>query len=86
MTAQAGSGGVQAVLVSILERNPGAPLVTPGRDTRLQGDLGLDSLSMIDLAVAAEDAFGIRIPDDELERFVTVGDVVDYVQRCQSGN
>ena len=80
MTAQAGSGEVQAVLVGIiLERNMGAPLVTPGRDTRLQ-DLGLDSLSMIEVAVDAEDAFGIRIPDDDVERFVTVGDVVDYVR------
>ena len=43
--------------------------------------LGLDSLSKIDLAVAAEDRFGIPIPDEDLERFVTVGDLLDYVHR-----
>ena len=52
-------------------------------DRRLRKDLGLDSLSMIDFAVAAEDEFGVRIPDEELERFETVGDVVDYVRRAR---
>jgi acyl carrier protein len=80
---QPDGGEVLAVLVGILERNAGAPHTTLGRDTHLQADLGLDSLSMIDLAVAAEDAFGISIPDDDLERFVTVGDAVDYVQRAK---
>jgi acyl carrier protein len=49
-------------------------------------DLGIDSLSLIDVAVAAEDEFQIRIPDEELERFETVGDFVDYVQQARSGS
>jgi len=44
--------------------------------------LGLDSLSKIDLAVAVEDRIGIDISDEDLERFVTVGDFLDYVQRA----
>ena len=52
------------------------------RDKRLREELGIDSLSLIDVAVAAEDAFGIRIPDEELEHFQTVGDVIDYIQRA----
>jgi acyl carrier protein len=52
--------------------------VTP--DKRLREELGIDSLSLIDVAVAAEDTFGIRIPDEELERFQTVGNVIDYIQ------
>ena len=51
------------------------------RDTRLREDLGIDSLSLIDVAVAAEDAFEVRIPDEDLERFQTVGDVVDHIRR-----
>ena len=50
------------------------------RDLHLD-KLGLDSLSKIDLAVAAEDRFGIAIPDEDLERFVVVGDLLDYVHR-----
>ena len=51
------------------------------RDLRFE-KLGLDSLSKIDLAVAAEDRFGIAIPDEDLERFVDVGDLLDYVHRA----
>lgn len=54
------------------------------REQRLQADLGLDSLSMIDVACAVEDAFGIRVPDEALERFATVGDAADYVARARS--
>ncbi len=57
-----------------------------GRDTREQSpqaDLGLDSLSMIDVACAAEDAFGIRVSDEDLERFVTVGDAADHIERAK---
>lgn len=56
------------------------------RDKSLRNDFGIDSLSMIDVAVAAEDEFGIRIPDEELERFETVGDVIDYVQQAKAGS
>jgi acyl carrier protein len=41
---------------------------------------------MIDVAVAAEAEFGIRIPDEEVERFEIVGDFVDYVQQARSGS
>lgn len=53
------------------------------RDLQLQADLGIDSLSMIDLACAAEDAFGIRLPDEDIERFRTVGDALDYIERAR---
>ena len=53
------------------------------RDLRLDM-LGLDSLSKIDLAVAAEDRFGIAIPDENLERFVDLGDLLDFVHRAKA--
>ncbi|MEU3271815.1 acyl carrier protein [Saccharomonospora sp. NPDC006951] len=42
-------------------------------------DLDIDSLSMVEIAVQAEDKFGVKIPDDELANLKTVGDAVDYV-------
>ena len=48
--------------------------------SRLREDLGINSLTLIDVACAAEDRFGIRIPDDDLERFVTVGDAMDFLR------
>jgi acyl carrier protein len=53
------------------------------RDKRLRDDLGIDSLSLIDVAVACEDELRVRIPDDDLERFETVGDYVDYVEQAR---
>lgn len=52
-----------------------------GRETRL-ADLGLDSLARIGLAVAVEDVFEIAIPDEALERFATVGDFMNFLERA----
>jgi len=74
---------IQAVLAELLERVAKVDRAAVARDKRLQEDLGIDSLSLIDLAVATEDAFAIGIPDEDLERFQTVGDVVDHIRRCK---
>ena len=42
-------------------------------------DLGADSLDLFELTMALEDEYGIEIPYEDLERIVTVGDVVEYV-------
>ena len=44
-------------------------------------DLDIDSLSMVEIAVAAQDRFGVEIPDDQLKDLKTVQDVINYVQR-----
>jgi len=43
-------------------------------------DLDVDSLSMVEVAMAAEEKFGVKIPDDELPKLKTVGDAVGYIQ------
>lgn len=48
-------------------------------DMSLRNDLGLDSLDTIDLAFKCERKFDIQIPDDVVENFSTVGDVVQYI-------
>jgi acyl carrier protein len=45
-------------------------------------DLDIDSLSMVEIAVAAQDKFGVEIPDDQLKDLKTVQDVIDYVGRA----
>ena len=42
-------------------------------------DLGADSLDLFELTMALEDEYGIEIPAEDLEKSVTVGDVVEYV-------
>lgn len=55
--------------------------VTAG--TPLRG--AVDSLDLVDLVCAAEDAFGVRIPDDDAEGFATVGDAAAFIARRLAG-
>ena len=43
-------------------------------------DLGADSLDIVELIMALEEAFDMEIPDADAERVVSVGDVVDYIK------
>jgi acyl carrier protein len=43
-------------------------------------DLDIDSLSMVEIAVAAQDEFGVEIPDDQLKNLKTVKDVLTFIQ------
>ena len=54
--------------------------ITP--DTSLAGDLGLDSLLMVEVVVAAEDRFGLLIHDDDWPRFATVADAARYIEQA----
>ncbi|MCI8309272.1 MAG: acyl carrier protein [Clostridia bacterium] len=43
-------------------------------------DLGADSLDIVELVMALEEEFDIEIQDEDAEKVVTVGDVVDYIK------
>lgn len=43
-------------------------------------DLGADSLDIVELVMAFEEAFEIEIPDEDAEKIATVKDAVDYIQ------
>ena len=49
-------------------------------DKRLSEDLDIDSLDAVEIGMALESAFDIEIPDEELAKFETVKDVVDYIE------
>lgn len=53
-------------------------------DKAFVDDLGVDSLSMVEIVVAAEQQFGVRIPDEEVRHLRTVGNVVELVRRAMS--
>ncbi len=69
-------------LGEIVEEVAGVPAdqVTP--DKTFVDDLDIDSLSMVEIAVAAQDKFGVEIPDDQLKDLKTVQDVVNYVSQA----
>ena len=49
-----------------------------------QDDLDVDSLSMVEVVVAAEERFGVKIPDDDVQNLRTVGDAVSYIEKAQA--
>ena len=49
-------------------------------EAELKGDLGINSLELADLVLLCEDKFDIEIDDAQLSKFITVGDVVNYLQ------
>lgn len=46
-------------------------------------DLAADSLDLFELAMSMEEEFGVEIPSEELEKMVTVGDVMKYIESHQ---
>ena len=52
-------------------------------DTNLMKDLEADSLDAVEIIMGIEEEFGIEIPDDEAEKFQTVGDLVKYVENAK---
>ena len=52
--------------------------ITPAAE--LVNDLGINSLELADLVMLCEDRFGVSIDDDDAQKFVTVGDVADYLE------
>ncbi len=49
-------------------------------NTSFVDDLGIDSLDVVELVMELEDAFGLdQIPEEELKKMRTVGDLVEYV-------
>ena len=50
-------------------------------EAKLKDDLDTDSLDAVELNMALEEAFDISIADEDLASFVTVKDIVDYIDK-----
>jgi acyl carrier protein len=53
-------------------------------ESRIIEDLGADSLNILMLLMTIEEDFGIKVPDEELADFRTVGDVVSFLESQQN--
>ena len=53
-------------------------------DAQIKRDLGADSVDILQLLMRLEDDYGIVIPDQELAKFETVGDVVNFLDSLKS--
>jgi acyl carrier protein len=70
-------GGIREALAVRLKRDVSA---IQNKDD-LRNDLGLDSLDMIELLFKIEEVFELEIPNEDLVKIATVGDVIAYVER-----
>jgi acyl carrier protein len=57
--------------------------VTP--ESTFVDDLGADSLGLVELVLAFEEAFEIDIPDEDTEKIRTVQDAIDYIEKNATG-
>lgn len=62
------------------------PLSKITEDASFLEDLGADSLDVIELIMAIEDTFGIEVPDEDIEKVITVGDAVRYIKKKTGEN
>jgi acyl carrier protein len=74
------SDEIRTGLAEILEEVAGVLPADVTPDKSFTDDLDVDSLSMVEIALAAEEKFGVKIPDDELPKLRTVGDAVSYIE------
>jgi acyl carrier protein len=70
-------------LAEIVEEVAGIDTAEVTTEKSFVDDLDIDSLSMVEIAVQAEDRFGVKIPDEQLAELKTVGDAVDYIANNQ---
>lgn len=49
-------------------------------ESSIVDDLGADSLDVVDILIAFEDEFDVKLPEEEVEQLKTVGDIVKYIE------
>ncbi len=73
---------IRAALAEIVNEVVGTDVDDVQLDKSFTEDLDVDSLSMVEIVVAAEEKFGVTIPDDEFKNLSTVGDAVTYIENA----
>jgi len=67
---------VKKILVDELQIDPST--ITP--EAELSADLGINSIELANLVMLCEDKFDLSIDDEDIHRFLTVGDVVEFLE------
>lgn len=75
---------VLAGIKEIVEEVAGIPAASIEMNKNFTDDLDVDSLSMVEVVVAAEERFGVKIPDDQVSELATVGDAVNFIVKVSA--
>jgi acyl carrier protein len=70
---------IESKLVDLLVDELGLEREGITMEARFEEDLEVDSLGVVELLMALEDNFDVKIPDEEAEKITTVGEAVDVV-------
>jgi acyl carrier protein len=73
------SEDILAGLAGIVNEVAGVPAEDVQMDKSFVDDLDVDSLSMVEVVMACEDKWGVKIPDSEVKNLKTVGDAVKFI-------
>jgi acyl carrier protein len=73
---------IRTGLADIVNEIAGVPAEDVQLEKSFVDDLDVDSLSMVEVVVAAEEKFGVSIPDDDVRGLKTVGDAVSFIERA----
>ncbi|MPW26385.1 acyl carrier protein [Alkalibaculum sp. M08DMB] len=71
---------IKEKIMSILAEELGVELDEIKTNSNIQEDLGADSLAVVEVIMAFEDEFDIKIPEEDTEKLTTVKDIVEYVE------
>ena len=73
---------IYAKIVEIIQEHDSSKLhVTP--ELNLKEELGVDSVDLMEFIINLEEAFDIEIPDEDMDNFKTISDVVAYIHEKQ---
>ena len=75
---------IRSGLAEVVNEITGVPADDVQLDKSFTEDLDIDSLSMVEIIVAAEEKFGVTIPDEESKNLSTVSDAVSYIEKAQA--
>ncbi|MGC5399589.1 acyl carrier protein [Streptomyces sp. DT20] len=71
-------------LAEIVNEIAGIPAEDVELEKSFTDDLDVDSLSMVEVVVAAEERFDVKIPDEDVKNLKTVGDATSYILKHQA--
>ena len=72
---------MQKKVVDIIANQLGVDKEMVTAEANVVDDLGADSLDVVELVMALEEAFDLEIPDEEAEKIRTVKDILDYLAK-----
>jgi len=75
---------MQGKIADIVANQLGVDKSTVVPEAKVVDDLGADSLDVVELVMALEEAFDLEIPEEEAEKIVTVGDISSYLSSAMA--